>query len=69
MLFEMADLYPLWHPCHKERVLGSWLGWHELLSVVEERCYPWNSEDRRGWIPERLDGGRGDVSRAARWLA
>ena len=33
------------------------LGWHELLSVVEERCYPWNSEDRRGWIPERLDGG------------
>ena len=33
------------------------LGWHELLSVIEDRCYPWNSEDRRGWIPERLDGG------------
>ena len=56
----------------RERVLWEWhppvvtalgppewdeLEWHELLAVVENRCYPWNSEDRRGWIPERLDGG------------
>ena len=32
------------------------LEWQELLAAVEERCYPWDSEDRVGWIPERLDG-------------
>jgi hypothetical protein len=33
------------------------LEWQELLAAVAERCYPWDSEDRVGWIPEQLDGG------------
>ena len=36
--------------------------WHSLLGAILTTVYPWDSESRRGWVPERLDGGDGPAT-------
>ena len=49
-----------WHPpvVTAQQNPPEWeeLGWHELLSVVEERCYPWNSEEEQDQEDRREKG-------------
>ena len=36
--------------------------WGTLMTSIMGTVYPWDSESRRGWAPESLDGGDGPAS-------